>query len=419
MRKNKWKRLRNKQFAWFYASSLIWGVFMLALLLFYMVFRKSSIIQGMVAIGIIGILYIATIRFKFGELMKKSKLMEQFIRRNKLYQSHFITEQGTLGERKVERMDYYPIVEYRKKAHENAFCIRIRMDGCQCSEKFRDRDKEQSLADMFFTVCTKKIEERGYLTYFFELQQQKQIKIRSCKDIPSAGENEIAFSSDIVWNWKKCPHLLVTGNTGSGKTQLAQYIISCLVRQGVRVIYCDPKNDDDMRLFMRNYPSVVYATKENEIAKAVRETEQEVRLREQDLQNIGTKEAEFNPVYLLFDEMIAFAKIAEKKTYEETAKRLSAIVVTGRSKRVYVGMILQRPDTLFIEGAIRDNLGCRICMGQMSDTAYKMAFGSDFSDVKNRRHEIGSGLIYRQGTDTKPREFLAPYIYKGALNRKE
>lgn len=213
--------------------------------------------------------------------------------------------------------------------------------------------------------------------------------------------------------------LFIDRYTGKGKTQLAQYIISCLVRQGVRVIYCDPKNDDDMRLFMRNYPSVVYAAKENEIAKVVRETEQEVRLREQDLQNIGIKEAEFNPVYLLFDEMIAFAKIAEKKTYEETVKKLSAIVVTGRSKRVYAGMILQRPDTAFIEGAIRDNLGCRICMGQMSDTAYKMAFGSDFADVKNYRREIGSGLIYRQGTDTKPREFLAPYIYKGALNIKE
>ena len=274
------------------------------------------------------------------------------------------------------------------------------------------------MESMFRTVCTDRIEERGYLTYCFELQQQKQVKIQSCEDIPPVGECEIAFSGDIIWDWKRCPHLLLTGNTGSGKTQLAQYIISCLVKQGVRVIYCDPKNDDDMRLFMQNYPSVKYATKENDIARVVRETEQEVRSREQDLQSIGIKEAEFNPVYLLFDEMIAFAKIAEKKTYEETAKRLSATIVAGRSKRVYAGVILQRPDTSFIEGAIRDNLGCRICMGQMSDTAYKMAFGSDFADVKNLRREIGSGLIYRQRVDTKPREFLAPYLEKGALSRE-
>lgn len=413
----KWKKLKNKQFSWFYALMLILFSLVPVTVALYMIFRNKNIIWGMTTIFGVGVLLIATARLKLGRIMKISKLMENFIRRNNLYQSHYTIEQGILGERKVERMDYYPIVEYQEKVRDNIFCIRIRMDGCLRSEKFRDL--EQPLADMFCTVCTDRIEERGYLTYCFELEPQEQAKIQSHKDIMTVGENEIAFSSDIVWDWKKCPHLMVIGNTGSGKTQLAQYVISCLLEQGVRVIYCDPKNDDDMRLFMQNNPSAVYVTKENEIAKVVRETEEQVRLREQDLQNIGIKEAEFNPIFLFFDEMIAFAKIAEKKTYEETAKRLSTIVVTGRSKRVYAGVILQRPDTSFIEGAIRDNLGCRICMGQMSETAYKMAFGSDFSDIKNNRREIGSGLIYRQGVDTKPREFLAPFIEKGALSRRE
>lgn len=346
---------------------------------------------------------------KMGRIARK---MEKFIRRNGLYQSHYITENG----KKVERFDYYPVVEYRAIPKDNIFCIRVRMDGCLRSERFREL--EEPLADMFCTVCIDRIEERGYLTYYFELQEQKQSQIQSYADIPKLEECEIAFS-DIVWNWKKTPHLLLVGNTGSGKTQLAQYIISCLVEQGARVIYIDPKNDDDMRMYMRSHPTVKYVTKENDIAKVVRETEEEVRSREKDLQSIGIVEAEFNPVFLFFDEMIAFAKIAEKKTYEETARRLSAIVVTGRSKRVYAGLILQRPDTNFIEGAIRDNLGCRICMGQMSDTAYKMAFGSDFSKIRNNRREIGSGLIYRHGVDTKPREFLAPYICKGALSRTE
>ncbi len=416
MRKNKWKKLKNRQFAWFYASILIWIVSMLTLMLFYMVFRNSSMIRGMAIIGIIGVLYTVTFSIMLRKVMKISKQMEQFIRRNSLYQAHFITEQGIWGERRVERIDYYPLIEYKVIPKENIFCIRIRMDGCLRSERFRDLEKQ--LADMFHTICTGKIEERGYLTYCFELNKQEQVKIQSCEDIPTVGENEIAFSSDIVWDWKRCPHLLLTGNTGSGKTQLAQYIISCLIEQGVRVVYCDPKKDDDMRRFMQCHPSVKYVTTENEIAKIVRETEEEVRFRERDLQSIGIDEAEFNPVFLIFDELIAFAKVSEKKTYEETARRLGAIVVTGRSKRVYAGLILQRPDTSFIEGAIRENLGCRICMGQMSDTAYRMTFGSDFAEVKNLRREMGAGLIYRQGVDTKPREFLAPYIEKGALSRE-
>lgn len=415
MKNRVWKQLKNRQFAWFGALFLLWLVSLLGLFLFYIVFQNSNLISCMVVVGVSGTACFGMVYPIMRETMKTSKRIEKFIRRNKLYQSHLVKKQGLLGEGKTEKMDYYPIVEYRKSAQDNAFYIKIRMDGSPYAERFRDM--EEPLARMFKTVCIDTIVERGYLTYIFELRKQNRIKIKSCKDIPQAGKNEIAFSRDMVWNWKKCPHFLLVGNTGSGKTQLAQYMISCLIKRGIRVIYCDPKNAYEMRYFAENC-GAVYVSEENEIAKAVRETEEEMRKRGKELDNLGIQETDFQPLYLVFDELIAFSKIAEKKTYEETARRIASIVVMGRSKRVYAGLILQRPDTAFIEGAIRDNLGCRICMGQMSDTAYKMAFGSDFADVKNLRREIGSGLIYRQGVDTKPREFLAPYIEKGALSRE-
>ena len=415
MKNRVWKQLKNRQFAWFGALFLLWLVSLLGLFLFYIVFQNSNLISCMVVVGVSGTACFGMVYPIIRETMKTSKRIEKFIRRNKLYQSHLVKKQGLLGEGKTEKMDYYPIVEYRKSVQDNAFYIKIRMDGSPYAERFRDM--EEPLARMFKTVCIDTIVERGYLTYSFELRKQKQIRIKSCKDIPQAGKNEIVFSRDMVWNWKKCPHFLLVGNTGSGKTQLAQYMISCLIKRGIRVIYCDPKNDYEMRYFAENC-GAIYVSEENEIAKAVRETEEEMRKRGKELDNLGIQETDFQPLYLVFDELIAFSKIAEKKTYEETARRIASIVVMGRSKRVYAGLILQRPDTAFIEGAIRDNLGCRICMGQMSDTAYKMAFGSDFADVKNLRREIGSGLIYRQGVDTKPREFLAPYIEKGALSRE-
>ncbi len=411
----KWKRLKHNQFDAFYVVVGFWIASLLALPMLYMVFKEKQLLYFTGIWFAVGFLCIGMICFKWGKVMKLSRMMERFVRNNGLYISHHVRVQGILGERRVESFEYYPTIEYRIVPQENIFCIRIRMDGCRFAEKFRDL--ETPLAGLFRTVCTDKIFERGYLTYCFELQEQKQGKIQTCADIPKAGENEIVFS-DIIWNWKKTPHLLLIGNTGSGKTQVTQYIISCLEKQGVRVIYCDPKKDDDMRTYMIYHPSVKYVTKEKDIAKAVREVEEEIRSRERDLQGIGIEEAEFNPVFLIVDELIAFSKIADKQTYDETTRRLSAVVVSGRSKRIYCAMVLQRADTSFIEGAIRDNLGCRICMGQMSDTAYKMAFGSDFSDVRNNRREIGSGLIYRQGVDTKPREFLAPYIYEGALNRE-
>lgn len=231
MRKSKWRRLRYRQFAWLYFMIFMWGMLSFAsvAVLFYTDYKNiklsPSIMSGVAAVGVVGMLLSAGFCFKNRDVIKISKQMERFIRINNLYQSHYVIEQGIMGEHKVEGMDYYPIVEYRKRAYENAFYIRIRMDGCLRSEKFRDM--EQPLADMFCTVCTERIEERGYLTYCFEITPQEQVKIQTYKDIMTVGENEIAFSSDVLWDWKKCPHLMVIGNTGSGKTQLAQYIISC------------------------------------------------------------------------------------------------------------------------------------------------------------------------------------------------
>lgn len=410
----RWKKLKAHQFVWLRYLTGIWCLGLAMFVICYIALRKKVFLLETVAMLGIGVFCIVTIRYHAGKLKSVSKRTEDFIRKNNLYQSHYEVKNGIFREKEVEIIDYYPKIEYAEKESNNVFCMRFRLDGSAISRKFRDL--EQALADMFCTICTDKIEERGYITYCFELHEQKQMRIESESDILFAEENEIAFSNDIIWNWKKTPHLLLTGNTGSGKTQLAQYIIYSLLAQGVRVIFCDPKNDDEMRFFLEDKP-VTYVTKENEIARVVRETEEEVRLREQDLKNIGIEEAEFNPIFLMFDEMIAFAKIAEKRTYEETAKRIASIVVTGRSKRVYVGLILQRPDTAFIEGAVRDNLSCKICMGNMSETAYKMSFGADFSKVKNYRKEIGSGLIYRQGIDTKPREFIAPFIKQGALSK--
>lgn len=312
----KWKRLKHNQFDVFYIVVGFWIASLLALPMLYMVFKEKHLLYIIGAWFVVGFLCIGMICLKLGKWMRLSRQMEKFVRNNGLYQSHFIREQGILGERRVERMDYYPIIEYRIVPLDNIFCIRIRMDGCMHSEKFRDL--EQSLAGLFRTVCTDRIEERGYLTYCFELQEQKQGKIQSCADIPKVGEDEIVFS-DIVWNWKKTPHLLLVGNTGSGKTQLVQYIISSLIEQGVRVIYCDPKNDDDMRLFMQYHPSVKYATKVNDIAKVVREVEEEIRSRERDLQGIGIEEAEFNPVFLIFDEFHACYSAHLKNHYQRSS----------------------------------------------------------------------------------------------------
>lgn len=407
-----WTKLKPKPYPFTNYCLCAWWLLFISLIGCSILLQSSWCILGTVAMLGIGVTYIATIRRKIIKIRNKSNLIKDFNKKNNLYQSYIETKRGLLVEKDIEVIEYYPQIEYSEDLNNNVFKLRFRLDGSAISMKFLEL--ERPLANLFTTVCTDIIEERGYITYCFELCEQEQVRIESEKDIMLTDSSEIVFTENMKWNWRKCPHLLLTGNTGSGKTQTAQYIIACLLKQGVRVIYCDPKNDDDMRCFLMNKP-VTYLTKENDIAKAVREIEEEVRLREQDINTVGMEEISFPPIFIMFDELIVFSKIADKRTYEETSKRLATIIVAGRSKCIYAGLILQRPDTSFIDGAVRESLCCKICMGRMSETAYKMSFGQDFAHVKNLRNEIGSGLILRDKIDSKPREFLAPFICKGAL----
>jgi hypothetical protein len=73
-------------------------------------------------------------------------------------------------------------------------------------------------------------------------------------------------------------------------------------------------------------------------------------------------------------------------------------------------LILQRPDASILDGAIRDQLGCRALLSNASTEAAHMIFGS--SDVEYKAiTEKGGGYIKIDGQG-KERYFEAPYLGK-------
>lgn len=388
-------KLKPKQYKWL---KLVLFSFILMLICCVVLNRFIEMKKAIIIVSI-AVLSVIIIAFRNVKTRKYSYLIENFIRSNNLLQVYY-------DEHGKERVEYYPNVEYA--VNDGLLYLRWRLDGTLIAQKLRGI--EQALADCLCTLCVDVIEERGYITYVFELSMPKQDTIKSLNELPILEEGKISLSNLLI-DWKKCPHMLIVGLTGSGKSMLVQYLMYILRNQGVRVIYCDPKNDTEMRWFCKQH-DIKYYSDINEIAKVVRETEEEMRLREKDLDSMGLKEAEFNPNYIFFDELIAYSKIANKKTYEEVSNRLSSIIVQGRQKKMYISAIMQRCDTNFIDGATRENFCVRICMGGASETTYKMIFGSDFAHVKNYRTEKGSGLIYRVGVDKRVKELLVPYMVK-------
>lgn len=132
----------------------------------------------------------------------------------------------------------------------------------------------------------------------------------------------------------------------------------------------------------------------------------------------GNTDFNFNPVCVICDEIILMKLVFPDKLYKETLGKINAIIVSGRSKNIYAGLISQSGlAEYFGNSGIRGNIGLKVALGQMSASEYSMIFGTEYADVKNLRYgEIGSGLIMRTGLDSRPREFVAPYIKNHALD---
>lgn len=407
----RYHKVRPNSYAWlkwiYLAYVILTGVF----IALYIITGKTYALSVVVAMAVAGIIFFVTVRKKLVRNKSISDMIHRHITENALCQTE------TAGNKK--RYVFYPKTFWRIDEPANTLFIRFRLSG----NKVNLRGLEQGLSDRLERICLNIYEKRGYIEYLFELEEEKQLVISSADDIKGEfGNREIPLSPSFVWDYRKTPHCLISGTTGSGKTTFCKFLISSLVNRGVRIVYLDVKGDVDMERFCRENPMVKYAREPERVAEAIDEVADEFQKRAGDIEEIGAGEEfdyGFNPIFIVCDEIILMKLILPKKIYDDAIKKINAVIVGGRSKAIYCGMVTQSAMAeYFGNSGIRGNIGLRVALGQMSPTEYGMIFGNEFSDVKNLRYgEVGSGLIMRDRVDSRPREFVAPYIKDGALNK--
>lgn len=406
----KYKKVRPNSYRWVRWVCTIWGMLLLSLVALYIVRQNTFNLLGIVVIVLFGALFTVTILPKVIKAKNISHLIHNHIKDNALYLMEIVHNK--------ERYVFYPKVYWRIDVSTNTLYIRFRLSG----NKINLRGLEQGLADRLEKICLNVFEERGFVEYLFEWETEKQLVIYSKEDIQGGqGNTKIPLSPSFIWDYRKTPHFMVAGSTGSGKTTFARFLISSLINQGVRIAYIDIKRDVEMEQFCHGNIMITYAYEMESIATVIREVADELQTRTEDIENIGKgKDYDygFNPLYIICDEIILMKLLFPKKLYDETIARINSIIVGGRSKAVFCGLITQSAlAEYFGNSGIRSNIGLKVALGQMTSTELGMIFGSEFADIKNLRYgEIGSGLIMRNGTDGRPREFVAPYIVNGVLD---
>lgn len=414
MQKYSFHKVRPYSYCWLkWVYSLYITLFCLAIIS-YLITRKGVTLFGTVAMILIGVMFITTIRYtKFYKARKITRLIQNHIKENGLCQTE------VRGRREI--YSFYPATEWRIDESVNTLYIRFRLTG----NKINLRGLETGLADRLEKVCLNVYEKRGYIEYLFELQPEKPLVISSKEDIQNEhGQTKLFLSPSFDWNYRLVPHFLVAGTTGSGKSTFARFIIATLLKCGVRILYLDVKRDVEMERFCHGNVAITYAYEPQQIADEISNIADEMRTRITDIAEMEKRgidkdyQYNFNPVYVICDEIILMKLVFPDKLYKETIAQINAIIVSGRSKNIFAGLLSQSGlAEYFGNSGIRGNIGLKVALGQMSASEYSMIFGNEFSDIKNLRYrKIGSGLIMRNGIDSRPRDFVAPYIKKGVLD---
>lgn len=323
------------------------------------------------------------------------------------------TEYLNVDYKKTE-YEYYPTLFYKRR--KKSFVLHIKKDG----SRFQDRylELENIIEPMFDCELVKKQHIGRYLRYeFMPLKYKKRIVMNDKTSQETVYNTKIKLTEQITWDFVKAPHGLITGITGGGKTYFLFYIIRELFRRKSEVRLLDPKVSD--LSFMKNVIGVEkVADTKGQILKQLRQANDEMESRfsmmtESEKYKIGSDFRAFDlqPYFVIFDEVTAFTSTLDKKELIEMNNYLINIIMKGRQAGVFMFLTAQRPDTDVIKGNVRDQLGLRVSLGNLSSDGYRMTFGQTDKEFQTiDESDIGRGYITILGQYNDPIMFDAPLM---------
>lgn len=191
---------------------------------------------------------------------------------------------------------------------------------------------------------------------------------------------------------KSNSHILICGMSGSGKSYLTNQIFARICDKCGKVYFADYKQDDTfshLRNCKRYYPY-------NNTSQALDEVYEILHNRQS-----GTDLSK-EPITLIWDEYIANVLSllsTDKKKAEIVMRKVSEILMLGRSIGVRLVCSCQRPDAAAFPTGSRLNYGIIIILGAAIKSIYEMLIPKEYIDnIGDRKFKMGEGIVLLQGS---------------------
>lgn len=341
------------------------------------------------------------------------------LRESLLYVLHtnrlYTTSKDSSGYEKIVRS---AVLEYEIDRQKGHVLIKALITGDEFTKKVKSLEDE--LSGVLELELEKKVLRPSVAEYHFYYIKPKRLVLQSHNQRQEIDSLDIDLGYGVNYNPIKCPHILVSGGTGSGKSVFISFLILELLKRQSTVYIADPKNSDLGSL--SHYIGDKYvSTNPNNIARVVRLVVEAMTARYQIMRDnfqYGSNFTDhgFKPVWLIFDEMGAFqASGTDKKSKEiitEVMDGIKQIILLGRQAGVFILVSAQQVNaSATLSTELRDNLGLRIALGANSSEGYRMVFGSATPKNLKPIEVKGAGYLYMQGSGKESAQYWeSPYL---------
>lgn len=190
-------------------------------------------------------------------------------------------------------------------------------------------------------------------------------------------------------------HTLICGMSGSGKSYATNLILGKISKREGVVYFADFKQDDQFA-YLRGCPRYYPYDKTIEALEIVYDT---LHKRQ------SGEDKSRSPVTLVWDEYMANVlaiQQTEKKKADEIMRKISEILMLGRSLAVRLIVACQRPDASAFPSGSRLNYGIILVVGAPIRSIYEMVIPKDYiDDIGDRVFKQGEGIALLQGANLR------------------
>ena len=218
----------------------------------------------------------------------------------------------------------------------------------------------------------------------------------------------------------KFQHALIVGQTGSGKTYFLYSLILQIMGKEVphQLFFADPKGSS-LAVIGHVVAKERTAVEFDDIVQLLEQFVELMRSRKVEIAALLKSKVDADYSYFrkpahifVFDEFASFvAGLAsqEKKVRDHVKALLYECILQGRQLGFFLVLVMQKADATLIDTALRENIPCKVVLGNSEPQTYVTAFGVG-TDVPERDYQVGEGVFTEPVLAPRPKLVQAPKL---------